>query len=762
MPTYSDADIHNIPDELQNRPQWLLFDTSSDAPRRPHWAGDFSISWNDPDDWHSFDDALQTARQQPSWGIGYVFAYSNPDYPRGLYGCLDLDGCYANDGSFADWVPDLDQIADAGYIERSPSTEGLHVPVVGFEPPEWWSDCHLSDDEHEGVEAYGSKFVTFTGDKLAPAGDEVAEIDLTGWLASAFENITGAAPRTAGGHSNHDRDVDVDLDVHDVVSRAQYRPGENHAHPFHPSGTGTNFRVDDGARTFRCWRHSVTGNALHLVGIEQGVIECGDWERGLTSETWADIFDAARDAGYDIPEPDDGDDSPDAPPDDAGADAQWAYVHDMYSAHNDDADKREGRQCATQLVDDEHYWANHKGRDLLFDYDPETGVYGEHGNSRLREVLAEALGAHYSTHEHNEIKNTLKAWNTHTEDEFGGLPGKVTVANGVLNIADRELEDYDPDALFTNSLPVSFDPDAECPMWHDFLDDATGTDTDRKVLQEFVGYTLMHWELPFHKALFIVGPTASGKSTFLDVIRDMLGPENIASVNPQQLTDEQYASARLHGAMANIRNDLDESVIESTGMFKEIIGGDRLKAEEKYQPTFSFEPTAKHLYAANRLPAAATDDNAFYRRVLLTSFPDTVPPDQRVNDLSDTLIQEKPGILNWALDGLERLLDRQAFSLQPTPEDTRQTWQAWASPIERFKAEACENADRVPKDVAYASFLKFCEEEGLPLNVNSRQQFSREFAGTDPKIDSYVASIDGESKRAFRGITVKGQWRVDP
>ena len=74
------SDFDNAPDELKDRDQWLLWDISNDTPRRPHWRGDFKISWSDPDQWHSFDEALAAADEVASWGIGYVTAAENPDY----------------------------------------------------------------------------------------------------------------------------------------------------------------------------------------------------------------------------------------------------------------------------------------------------------------------------------------------------------------------------------------------------------------------------------------------------------------------------------------------------------------------------------------------------------------------------------------------------------------------------------------------------------------------------------------------------------
>ena len=57
-------DLDAIPDELQDRDQWLMWDSSNDTPRRPHWKGDFMISWSDPDQWHSFDEALKAGRYE--------------------------------------------------------------------------------------------------------------------------------------------------------------------------------------------------------------------------------------------------------------------------------------------------------------------------------------------------------------------------------------------------------------------------------------------------------------------------------------------------------------------------------------------------------------------------------------------------------------------------------------------------------------------------------------------------------------------------
>ena len=183
-----------IPAELKERDQWLLWDDRADRPKQPHWNGDHEISWSDPEDWHSFAEARELAQANEHWGIGYVTAKQNDDYPRGLYWVIDIDSGLGEKGELEDWVPDIDVFIDGkAYAERSVSGTGVHIPIVGHEIPEWWSDSQI--DEHTGVDVLANKFCTFTGDVIDGAGSRVTEIDPTEWLFKAYQNINGETPR---------------------------------------------------------------------------------------------------------------------------------------------------------------------------------------------------------------------------------------------------------------------------------------------------------------------------------------------------------------------------------------------------------------------------------------------------------------------------------------------------------------------------------------------------------------------------------------
>jgi putative DNA primase/helicase len=185
------------------------------------------------------------------------------------------------------------------------------------------------------------------------------------------------------------------------------------------------------------------------------------------------------------------------------------------------------------------------------------------------------------------------------------------------------------------------------------------------------------------------------------------------------MASERFGAAELHGSWANIRNDIPAGLIENTGQFKELIAGDPIKVEKKRKDPFMMEPTAKHLFSANELPDTETDDQAFYRRIILAAFPTTVPRSERDPTLPDRLEDEHPGILNWALDGLQRLLSNGGFTGDRSPARTEDTWAKWGNSVERF-AKACledEEDNKIPTSEMFQIYLAYCDSEGIPAET---------------------------------------------
>ena len=251
----------------------------------------------------------------------------------------------------------------------------------------------------------------------------------------------------------------------------------------------------------------------------------------------------------------------------------------------------------------------------------------------------------------------------------------------------------------------------------------------------------------------LFGPTDSGKTVFCTVIERLFGEDNTAAVSPQYLANERWGIADLEGQVMNVRHDLDPGVIEQPGPLKELISGDRVMAERKGQDRFPMEPTAKHLWAANRAPQLHSEDDALLNRFLVAEFPRTIPKAEQASrgDLLADLTDELPGILNWALDGLTRVREQGQFTGERYPGDVADLWKEYGSSVEQFSEQCVEQADgeKVQKDDVWTAYKRFVAENDL--TQQSKNKLTRELTGIGG-VSKGRRRFNGRRKEAYIGL----------
>jgi len=435
----------------------------------------------------------------------------------------------------------------------------------------------------------------------------------------------------------------------------------------------------------------------------------------------------------------------------------WDSIRSLY----EQGEKKDGRHWGARQIIEDLKLATHRKSERLFVYNSEKAVLEDYGEQAVGERLVDEMGPHWTRFEEAEILERVK--HQTYRDDFGGP--FVPLVNGDLfvNGGQLELKDSKPKRAPRARSPASWDTDARCPEFRRFLREVVPVKRERHTLQEYTGYCLMHWAMPLHKGLFIVGPTASGKSTFLKVLRDLLG--SVASVSPHELVNGRFGAIELEGAWANIRTDIASEVLQNIGKFKEILAGEPMHAERKHEQGYEIEPNAKHLYSANRLPDVSIDDDAFFRRILLVSFPKTVPRDKRDPELPSRLTDELDGVLLWAVEGLQRLIENEGFTHDPAPQDTRRRWEEHSSSIGRFKAAALEitgdqESDVEAKEAVYSAYTSFCKDQGL--STETQQSVTRTLK-RDPRIsDAKRTPVYADSQtRCYIGVQIHENWHPD-
>jgi putative DNA primase/helicase len=406
--------------------------------------------------------------------------------------------------------------------------------------------------------------------------------------------------------------------------------------------------------------------------------------------------------------------------DDGAENDPWAQVRALYADDESENDKLAMNRAVRRLREEINV-ATHDEAEALYSYDPGDGTYHRNGEHRVQEHLygEDKLGGVFYPARARNIIETLKYTTYTPEDEFGSPDDRICLANGVLDTddpADPVLEPHSPEHLFTSGHPVAYDPDASAPEFETFIEDAV-RDEDRAKLQEYAGYCLHSWDQPYKKALMLVGPTNSGKGTFLRILEAVLGAESVSHETLEDLTDSRWSKAQLYDGVANIRNEMSTSRLKHVERFKEMTGrGDTMSAERKNEQKFDFTVTQKFLFATNEVPEVEADD-AFNNRWLFASFPHTVPQHEIDADLADRIVEnELSGVLNWALEGYARLREQGQFSDERDLDAKDEMWERYGSTVDRFK-HAClmitgDSDDLLTKETVRELYKAFCARVG--------------------------------------------------
>jgi putative DNA primase/helicase len=388
--------------------------------------------------------------------------------------------------------------------------------------------------------------------------------------------------------------------------------------------------------------------------------------------------------------------------------------------------------------------------DLLYFFDYEKGVYDRNGDAKLRTVINNCLANENRQHRTTETIYLVHS-KTLTTLEFSA---KIAVENGLLDPKTHSLEPFTPNEFVTARLPVRYDKNADCPNIKTFLSEVLEQD-QIPIAQEMTGYCLLK-ELPIHTSFVLLGLGANGKSTFMKLLDAFLGPENCSHVTLQQLCEGKFELAELYGKLANICDDLPGDALKSVGNFKNLTGNAPIMAQFKHKNPFSFLNVAKLFWACNKLPAASEDTIAYYRRFIILMFnryflgahADT----RKIDKL--TTPNELSGLLNYALEGLERLLKRGQFSSSETVEETRQQYIRTADSCQSFIEESTE-IDTEPNAIIadetfYTAYVNFCNKNKLP--IQKKAQLTITMQRTRPEAKHTVQRILGKLTHVWQFV----------
>ncbi|NDU95247.1 DNA primase [Spirosoma terrae] len=294
---------------------------------------------------------------------------------------------------------------------------------------------------------------------------------------------------------------------------------------------------------------------------------------------------------------------------------------------------------------------------------------------------------------------------------------KINLLNGTFKFGPDGQQLCEPQAadFLTHQLQFSYDADAKAPLFEKFLNKVQPDLDCQKLLAEYIGYVFVSpSQLKMEKAMLLYGSGANGKSVFFEIIMGLLGTENVSNYSFEKLTTEPAYRAQIANKLLNYASEISGN-LEST-VFKALASGEPVEARLLYGQAFTMTDYAKLLANTNELPAAPEHSHAYFRRFLIVPFTVTIPDHEQDKQLAAKIIaNELPGVFNWVLAGLRRLLAQGRFT---DPAAVRHQLEVYRSQSDTARLFIDENAYQADLDryttlqELYREYKSFCAEDG--------------------------------------------------
>lgn len=291
----------------------------------------------------------------------------------------------------------------------------------------------------------------------------------------------------------------------------------------------------------------------------------------------------------------------------------------------------------------------------------------------------------------------------------------VNCKNGIIDLHTGELRKHDINKFMTKMLNIELPENADPPsLWLNFLSDIFNGDRELiRYIQKAVGYSLSG-STSEQCAFFLYGTGRNGKSTFLEIIRYILG-DYAANIQPETImvkSSQSSASsdiARLKGVRFVTSVEPNEGMRINEGLLKQLTGGDVVTARKLYGDEFEFQPEFKLWMATNHKPIIRGTDTGIWRRIHIVPFTVSIPVEKVDRQLKYKLKKELPAILAWAVEGC-LLWQNEGLSIPKAILDAVQGYRHEMDVISAFTDNCCITGGEAKASQLYSMYSEWAEE----------------------------------------------------
>lgn len=754
----------NIPKELKALQNWICWKAvPQPRPDDPEHIGKIPINprtggnaqSNNPDTWTDFDTAVK-ASEQYSGGIGFMFGNSP------FFG-VDIDGI----------EPDIREFLDGGdcivsefihalqsYAELSPSGKGIHIICRGELPK--------GARRRGNVEMYDSgRFFTVTGNSIGGYAD----------VADCTEAIKPLHEKYLGGRRTEPaqrafQPGELPGTAAQVLELARKAKNGSRFQALYAGNFAEYNSQSEADMAFCNMLAFWTGRNAALMDeiFRNSGLMRDKWDRRQSGSTYGALtIQKACEQCENIYQPPvkfrvkiGGASAGNAP-----EESQTATVPRLYSLD----DMGNAKRFIDLFGEDFRY--NYTDRTFLY-WDGCRWASDQTGAAeRAADISVEAMSAEAEWYEKSDDEDATKAFRKHikasrsnksktnmlkevqhnmpiTPRQLDRHSMAFNVPNGTLSLKSGELVPAKREHFITKLSPVEYTDKSDCPMWRRFLDDIFGGDRELiRYIQKAVGYS-MTGDTSEQCVFFLYGTGRNGKSTFLDVLREIFG-DYVSNIQPETIMVKNSMGnginsdiARLKGARMVTTVEPNEGVRLNEGLIKQLTGDDAVTARKLYGNEFEFKPEFKLWMATNHKPIIRGTDDGIWRRIHMVPFTVQIPVDKVDRQLKSKLEREYPAILRWAVEGC-LLWQREGLKQPRAVLDMTREYRREMDVISGFLDDRCEVGEgfSAKSSELYAAYSAWCEAntEFKMSNTKFGVEMEKRFARSKRKDGNYFSGL---------------------
>jgi putative DNA primase/helicase len=346
----------------------------------------------------------------------------------------------------------------------------------------------------------------------------------------------------------------------------------------------------------------------------------------------------------------------------------------------------------------------------------------------------------------------------------------LNLQNGTYDLGADCLREHRREDYITKLAPVAWDPEATCDRFDQFVSEIFPENQDLiDYVQRLLGYCLSG--LTTERILpFLIGQGANGKSVLCNVMlcgifgkdQDGYGMES----NFTTFTTSRYSGPdrprndliRMRGKRFVTASESDDPHVKmDTALLKRISGNDDMAVRANFQQETEFTPQAKVFLRMNNEPRILDDTDATWERVKKINFERQFIEDEKDPELTEKLLAESSGILNWLLEGWKLVCTAQQNKQMalPEPAEVRMATQEYRqeqSQVARFFAESYQVAQRECEPISaadiYENYRQWADKQGEHFK-KTQASFGVELSRHLSQFKTVVKKQHGEKRQLY-------------